>query len=317
MECIESRVGASIIRDGIMELANEIRAIVRKKNAIILAHNYQLPEIQDVADYTGDSLELARIAAGSDAEMIVFCGVHFMAESAAMLAPTKKVILPDPSAGCPMADMADVSAVREMKQKHSGAAVVTYINSTAAVKAVSDICCTSANAVKIVNSVDAKKIIFVPDKNLGHFVSRFVDKEMILWEGFCPTHQRLTAEEINNARRLYPGAIVMVHPECTAEVIDNADEVCSTGGMIKFVKETSARQIIIGTEKEMIHRLKKEAPHIEYILASESLVCPNMKKIDLPKLHRALIAEETVITVDPEIRMNGVGCLEKMLELSR
>lgn len=300
-----------------MKLTHEIRTLARNKNAIILAHNYQLPEIQDVADYTGDSLELARIAAANKAEMIVFCGVHFMAESAAILSPGKKVILPDPSAGCPMANMADASDVIEMKQKHPDAAIVTYINSTAAVKAVSDICCTSANALKIVNSIDVKKIIFVPDKNLGHYVSRFTEKEIILWEGFCPTHQRLTAEEIIYARRKYPNAIVMVHPECTAEVIDNADEVRSTGGMIKFAKETSATQIIVGTEKEMIHRLKKEAPHIEFILPSEVLVCPNMKKIDLQKLHDALIKEETVITVDAETREHSVRCLEKMLELSR
>lgn len=300
-----------------MEMVNEIREIARKKNAIILAHNYQLPEIQDVADYTGDSLELARIAAESKAEMIIFCGVHFMAESAAMLSPQKKVILPDTSAGCPMANMADASDVLQMKKEHPDAAVVTYINSTAAVKAVSDVCCTSANAVKIVNSIEAKKIIFVPDKNLGHYVSRFVHKEIILWEGFCPTHQRLTVEEIIDAKRKYPDALVMVHPECLPDVIDIADEVRSTGGMIKLARETSAKRIIVGTEKEMIYRLKKEAPHIEYILPSDWLVCPNMKKIDLRKLHRALLSEEAVITVDADTRMRGVRCLEKMLELSR
>lgn len=300
-----------------MKLAEEIRAIARKKNAIILAHNYQLPEIQDIADHTGDSLELARIAASNTADIIIFCGVHFMAESAAMLAPNKKVILPDVSAGCPMADMAEVEDVLEMKQRHPDAAVVTYINSTAAIKAVSDICCTSANAVKIVRSIDAKKIIFVPDRNLGHYVSRFVTKEIILWNGFCPTHQRLTADEILEAKKNHPDAIVMVHPECTAEVIDCADEVRSTGGMIKFVKETKARQIIIGTEREMIHRLKREAGHIEYILPSANLVCPNMKKINLKKLHDALLGEEPVVTVDPETRRKAVTCLEKMLELSR
>ncbi len=300
-----------------MNLVHEIREIARKKNAIILAHNYQRPEIQDVADYRGDSLELARIAADTKAEIIVFCGVHFMAESAAMLSPEKKVILPNPSAGCPMANMADASDVCKLKQQHPNAAVVTYINSTAAVKAVSDICCTSANAVKIVSAIDAEKIIFVPDKNLGNYVSRFVEKEIILWEGFCPTHEHLTARELTDARRKYPDAVVMVHPECTAEVIDIADEVRSTGGMIKFVKETSATQIIIGTEKEMIYRLKKEAPHIEYILPSNALVCPNMKKINLHNLYDALLKEETVITVDPDTRKRGVYCLEKMLELSR
>lgn len=304
-------------QNSMIELAGQIRKIARKKNAIILAHNYQLPEIQDVADYTGDSLELARIAAESNAEMIIFCGVHFMAESAAMLSPQKKVILPDPSAGCPMANMADASDVQEMKKEHPDAAVVTYINSTASVKAVSDVCCTSANAVKIVNLLEAKKIIFVPDKNLGHYVSRFTEKEIILWEGFCPTHQRLTVEEIVDAKRKYPDALVMVHPECSPEIIDIADEVRSTGGMIKFARETSARRIIVGTEKEMIYRLKKEAPHIEYIVPSDWLVCPNMKKIDLRKLHRALLSEETVITVDADTRMRGVRCLEKMLELSR
>jgi quinolinate synthase len=298
-------------------LANEIRSLAKKKNAIILAHNYQLPEIQDVADFCGDSLELARLAASNNAGMIIFCGVHFMAESAAMLAPEKKVILPELSAGCPMADMAEASDVLEMKKNHPDAAVVTYINSSAAVKAVSDVCCTSANAVRVVQSINAKKIIFVPDRNLGHYVSRFVDKEMILWEGFCPTHERLTVADIEYARKNHPDAVVMVHPECTPQVIDVADEVRSTGGMIAFAKTTQAKKIILGTEKGMIHRLKKEAPHIEYFPASESLVCPNMKKINLIKLHDALDREETVMNVEFSIRERAVRCLEKMLELSQ
>ena len=300
----------------IMDIRSEIINLAQEKNALILAHNYQREEIQDIAHHTGDSLELARIAASNDSDIIVFCGVHFMAESAAMLAPRKKVLLPDATAGCPMADMAEPGDLIEMKRRHPDAAVVTYINSSAAVKALSDVCCTSSNAVDIVRRVDAKKILFVPDKNLGHYVSRFTDKEVIPWKGFCPTHESFTPEELRVMRVRHPDALVMVHPECRPEVVELADQVLSTGGMVNFVRKTDSKKIIVGTEQGMIHKLKSVAPQIEYILASGSFICPNMKKITLEKLRNALLNENPVITVPEETSRAAVGCLEKMLVLS-
>lgn len=297
-------------------LAAEIKSLAARKNALILAHNYQREEVQAVADYTGDSLELARIAADTAADIIVFCGVHFMAESAAILNPGKKVLLPDPTAGCPMADMAGPEDLAAMRERNPDASVVTYINSSAEVKALSDVCCTSANAVKIVQRVDARRVIFVPDRNLGMWVQRFTDKEIIQWKGFCPTHERFSAEDLAEAKRANPDALVMVHPECRPEVIDMADEVLSTGQMVKFVRETDRAQIIVGTEEGMIHKLRSIAPGIEYILPSKALVCPNMKKTTLEKVHAALVNEEPVVTVDPEVREKSLGCLRRMLELS-
>ena len=297
-------------------LAAEIKSLAAQKNALILAHNYQRKEVQDVADYTGDSLELARIAADTAADIIVFCGVHFMAESAAILNPGKKVLLPDPTAGCPMADMAGPEDLAAMRERNPDASVVTYINSSAEVKALSDVCCTSANAVKIVQRVDARRVIFVPDRNLGSWVRRFTDKEVILWKGFCPTHERFTAADLAEAKRLHPDALVMVHPECNPEVIDMADEVLSTGQMVKFVHETDRAKIIVGTEEGMIHKLKSVAPEREYILPSKALVCPNMKKTTLEKVHAALVNEGPIVTVAPEVREKSLGCLRRMLELS-
>ena len=297
-------------------LASAIRKLAGEKNALILAHNYQREEVQAVADYTGDSLELARAAADTSAQIIVFCGVHFMAESAAILNPEKKVLLPDPTAGCPMADMAEAGDLAAMRERHPDAAVVTYINSSAEVKALSDVCCTSANATRIVQRLDARRVIFVPDRNLGMWVQRFTDKEIIQWKCFCPTHERFSAEDLAEAKRANPDALVMVHPECRPEVIDMADEVLSTGQMVKFVRETDRAQIIVGTEEGMIHKLRSIAPGIEYILPSKALVCPNMKKTTLEKVHAALVNEEPVVTVDPEVREKSLGCLRRMLELS-
>ena len=239
-----------------MTIKDEIRRLTEKKNALILAHNYQPGEIQEIADVTGDSLELARIAADNSADIIIFCGVHFMAESAAILSPEKKVILPELSAGCPMADMADASALRNMKKKFPDASVVTYINSTAEVKAESDVICTSSNAIDIVRKVDSEQIIFVPDRNLGSYVASFTDKQIILWEGCCPVHNDFSAGELSQIKEKNPGTKVLVHPECNPDVIRMADEVFSTGGMVKFVNETSEKSLIIGTEKDMIHKLK-------------------------------------------------------------
>jgi len=297
------------------ELEEKIKAIAREKRAVILAHNYQNDDVQDIADYTGDSLELARIATKTDAAIIVFCGVHFMAESAYILSPDRKVILPDITSGCPLADTANADDVFAMKEKEN-ATVVTYINSTAAVKACSDICCTSANAVRIVQRVDGDRILFVPDRNLGSFVKRFTGKEVILWNGSCPTHDRFTEEELLAVKDHHPDAIVMVHPECRPEVTEIADEVLSTGQMVSFVQDTDAKKIIVGTEMGMIHKLKSVAPDIEYILASDSFICHDMKKITLEKIYNSLVDESPLVTVEKETARKAYHCLNRMLELS-
>ena len=299
-----------------MYIKEEIKRVAKDKKAIILAHNYQNEDIQEIADFSGDSLELSQIAATSNAEIIVLCGVHFMAESAAILAPDKKVIIPDITAGCPMADMATPDELNKMKMKHPDAKVVTYINTSAAVKALSDICCTSSNALKIVERVDAKKIIFVPDRNLGNYVKRFTNKEIILWKGYCPTHDLFTREDLLTIKSKFPDAIVMVHPECRPEVIDIADEVLSTGGMGKFVAETRHKKIIVGTEKGMIFKLKSIAPDKEYIPATDSFICSDMKKINFEKLYNSIIKEETVLTVSDDIAQYARKSLSKMLDLS-
>ena len=299
------------------ELRERITELKKKHKAVILAHNYQIPEVQDIADFRGDSLDLSHKAAEADAQVIIFCGVYFMAEVAAILSPEKKVILPERAAGCPLADMAEPSALLEMKKNHPKATVVTYINSSAAVKAESDICCTSANALRVVEYLPNEEIIFVPDKNLGHFVSRFTKKKMILWDGYCPTHQRLTPEEVLEAKRKHPKAKVIVHPECRPEVIDLADEVASTSGMIAFAKRTEAEEIIVGTEIGMIHRLSREAPEKRFYIASPTLVCPNMKLTTLDSILRALETLSPVITVPDEIAVRAKRALLRMLEVPR
>jgi quinolinate synthase len=295
------------------EILERIEQLKREKNAVILAHNYQIEEVQDVADHVGDSFELSRIAADSDAEIIVFCGVHFMAESAAILSPDKTVLLPDLNAGCPLADMIDVDQLRDLKKKYPEAAVATYINSTAAVKAESDICITSANAVKVVNSLDEDTVLFVPDGNLAHFVAERTSKTIIPWAGYCNTHHRVTVEDITTARELYPEAVIVVHPECRPEVVALADAALGTGGMISFSRETKVKEIIIGTEMGMLHRLKKECPDKNFILLSPKLICPNMKYTNLEKILASLKNKEYVITVPAEIRERAVFALERML----
>jgi len=299
-----------------MDYKTEIKKLAKEKNAIILAHNYQNDEIQDIADITGDSLELARVAANNDAEIIVFCGVHFMAESASILSPTKKVLLPDKDAGCPMADMADKDELVALKKKYPNAKVVTYINSTAEVKAESDVICTSSNAKKIVERIDSDQIIFVPDKNLGNFVKQSSNKDIILWDGYCPSHDRFTIEKLNETKKNHPNVFVMVHPECNKEVVAEADAVFSTGEMVKFAKETDLKEIIVGTEIGMVYKLKTVAPHINFIPSSTDFICPNMKKINLKKLYNSLLYEETVIKVDPSVMEKSNMALKKMLELS-
>lgn len=295
------------------EVLERIDQLKKLHNAIILAHNYQIEEVQDAADYVGDSFELSRIAAESEADLIVFCGVHFMAESAAILSPEKTVLLPDLNAGCPLADMINADQLRELKKQYPGAAVATYINSTAAVKAESDICITSANAVKVVNSLAEDVVLFVPDGNLAHFVAERTAKTIIPWAGYCNTHHRVTAEDVVKARELYPEAVIVVHPECRPEVVALADVALGTGGMINFSRETTVKDIIIGTEMGMLHRLKKECPDKNFILLSPKLICPNMKYTNLEKVLNALEKKENVITVPAEIRERAVLALERML----
>jgi len=282
-----------------------------------LAHNYQLGEVQDIADFVGDSLELSKKAAKSDTDVIVFCGVHFMAETASILCPDKVVLLPDMHAGCPMADMVTAERLRQKKKELLNATVVCYINSSAEVKAESDVCCTSANAVKVIESLDAQEILFVPDQYLGHYISTKTDKKMVLWPGFCPTHIRIHAQRIQESKQEYPQAKVVVHPECQPEVIALADEVLSTGGLCRFAHETEADEIIVGTEIGIIHRLKKENPGKKFIPASEQAICPRMKLITLEKVLWSLEEKATEVKVSEEIRLKAKAAVDKMLEIGR
>lgn len=273
----------------ISDLQNQINVLKKKRSAVILAHNYQLPEVQDIADFSGDSLELSRKAAATDADVIVFCGVHFMAETAALLSPQKTVLLPDENAGCPMADMIVAEDVITLRQAHPAAVVVCYVNSSAAVKAVSDVCCTSANAVDIVKRIPkGREIIFVPDQYLGKHAEKVTGREIIPFQGYCPTHVRLLPEHVENARKLYPGAPVIVHPESRPDVCDSADDVLSTGGMVRFAAETGAKQVVVGTETGLLHRLSNENPDKEFIPLLKRAVCPNMKLINLEKIEWSL-----------------------------
>ncbi len=297
------------------KLTEKILILKKRRNAVILAHNYQLGEIQDIADFVGDSLGLSQNAARTDAEVIVFCGVHFMAETASILCPDKIVLLPDIHAGCPMADMVTAERLRERKGELPSATVVCYINSSAEVKAESDVCCTSANAVKVIESLEAKEILFVPDQYLGHYISTRTDKKMILWPGFCPTHLRIQPEHLTRLRQEYPQAKVVVHPECRPEVIAAADEVLSTGGLCRYANKSEVKEIIVGTEIGIIHRLKKENPAKRFIPASEQAICPRMKLITLEKILWSLEEMAPEVRVPEEIRLKAKACVDKMLEV--
>ncbi|MFH0941535.1 MAG: quinolinate synthase NadA [Chloroflexota bacterium] len=303
--------------NGDAELRDKILRLKRTRRAVILGHNYQLGEVQDISDFVGDSLDLSQKAAATEAEVIVFCGVHFMAETAAILCPDKTVLLPDFNAGCPMANMITAEKLRERKAELPGVPVVCYVNSTAEVKAESDICCTSANGVKVVEAVDAPEIIFVPDQYLGHYISTKVNKKLILWPGFCPTHLRIQPEDISRLKRAYPKARAMVHPECRPEVIALADEVLSTSGMLRYAAQTDAREIIVGTEIGIIHRLKKENPGKQFIPASEQAVCPNMKKITLEKVLWSLESMSPRVTVPEPVRLKARRAVDRMLAIGR
>ncbi|MEE9200830.1 MAG: quinolinate synthase NadA [Candidatus Brocadiales bacterium] len=300
-------------------IVEKIQGLKKSRNAVILAHNYQRGEIQDIADYTGDSLGLSQQAAGTDADVIIFCGVHFMAETAAILSPDKTVLLPDPQSGCPMADMIDAEGLRKMKSENPDARVVCYVNTTAAVKAESDICCTSSNAERIVSSIpEEHDIIFVPDKSLGAYVASKLGRKMSFWPGFCPTHHRILATDIERRKQEYPNAKVVVHPECTGDVIELADLVASTTGITRYCRESDTKEIIVGTENGIIHRLKKESPHKTFIQTTEQATCPNMKKNTLEKLLWCLedMDKENVVTVPGDVAEGARLAIERMLELS-
>jgi quinolinate synthase len=296
-------------------LIERIQTLKKKRNAIILAHNYQIGEVQDVADYLGDSLELSQKAATSDAEIVVFCGVRFMAETASILCPDKKVLTPDLNAKCPMANMITAESLRDLKRKWEKAPVVCYVNTTAEVKAESDVCCTSANAVKVVANEVAPQVIFVPDKYLAHYVSTKIEKQIIPWQGFCPTHVRILPEHIQKQKILHPRAEVMVHPECTPPVIALADEVLSTGGMCKHAARSQSDEFIVGTEVGMLYRLSKENPGKRFFAASQLAVCPNMKSITLEKVLWSLEDLKHEVTVPSEIRVKARSAVEKMLRV--
>jgi len=297
-------------------LLDEIRELKDRRRAVILAHNYQRAEIQDLADFCGDSLGLSIQASQTDAETIVFCGVRFMAETAKILSPGKLVLLPDRHAGCPMADMITAEQLRGLREKHPDALVVCYVNSTAEVKAESDYCCTSANAVAVVQSLPRdRRIIFVPDQHLGRFVAQQTGRDLILWPGYCTTHILISEDDIARAREQYPDAVVIAHPECSEPVKDLADALLSTGQMIKFVRNSPAQRFIVATEVGMIHPLQKARPDAEFIPAGTRGVCPNMKKITLDKVRTALTSLQYPIEVPEEIRLKAAQSLQRMVEI--
>ena len=294
---------------------DKITKLKKEKNAVILAHNYQIGEVQDVADYIGDSLGLSQKAAQVDAKIIVFCGVHFMAETAKLLAPEKTILIPDARAGCPMADMITASELREWKKNYPESKVVCYVNTTAEVKAECDICCTSSNAVKVVNSLEGDEVLFAPDKNLAAFVARHTKKKIIPWDGYCYVHRYIKARDVREKRNLHPGAEVWVHPECLPEVIDIADKVLSTGKMVQEARRTKKKDIIIGTESGIIYRMKKENPTKNFYPARDVAFCFNMKKIDRGKVLRSLEKMIYKIEVPLDISQKARGAIEKMVEI--
>ncbi len=300
------------------QLKDKILKLKKERNAVIIAHNYQRDEVQEVAEISGDSLALSQAAVRTDAKVIVFCGVTFMAETAAILNPDKTVLLPVIEAGCPMADMITAEKVRAMKAQYPDAAVVCYVNSSARVKSESDICCTSSNAVEIVKSLkDYKRIIFIPDRNLAKYVqSQVPEKEIMLWKGFCPTHIRVQEEDIIEARKIYPDAEFIAHPECEPEVLALADHICSTGGMFKYIKESKSKRFIIGTESGMLYRLKKENPDKEFFLATPHLICPSMKLTTLGWIAHSLEAMVYKIEVPDDVKVKAKITLDRMLQVS-
>jgi len=298
------------------DLVNRIRVLKKAKNAIILAHNYQPADVQDAADFVGDSLELSQKAAPTNADVIVFCGVHFMAETASILSPHKKVLLPELSAGCPMANMVTADKLREKKKELPKATVVSYINTTAAVKAESDICCTSSNAIEVVDSLPGDEVLFVPDKYLGQYVAaRVKNKKFTFWPGFCPVHAGIKPQAVLKLKKEYPRAKVVVHPECRPEVAELADEILSTSGMCRYAGLPEVTQMIVVTEIGIIHRLQKENPKKQFIPVSSAAVCPTMKLITPEKIIRSLETLTPEVKVPESIRTKAIGAVNKMLRI--
>ncbi len=321
------------------KITEEILRLKEKRRAIILSHNYQRDEVQEIADFTGDSLELSRKAAGVECDVIVFCGVNFMAESASILSPDKTVLLPESEANCPMADMVKVSGerkvwktfpgydeqptfvfphdftLRDIKAQHPGVPVVTYVNTTADVKAESDICCTSANVVKVIESLPDKEVICIPDRNLSAWAAKKTNKKIIAWDGFCHVHDRVSIEDVGKARKLYPNALLMAHPECRLEVLELADHVTSTSGMLRFAKSSDATEFVVGTEIGLMYRLGKENPGKTFYPLRKDMICPNMKKTRLSSILRALKELTHIIKVPEDIRVRAKKALDRMLDI--
>jgi quinolinate synthase len=297
------------------DIARRIEHLKKERNAVIISHNYQIGEVQDVADFLGDSLQLAQQASKLEEEVIVFCGVHFMAETAAILSPEKTVLMPDLKAGCPMADMITASELRDWKNQYPGRKVVCYVNTSAEVKAECDICCTSSNALQVVEAVEGDEILFAPDKNLAAYVARFTDKKIIPWDGYCYVHNNIRLRHMREKKEQFPEAEVWVHPECRPEVIDMADKVLSTGKMIKEAKVTIKADILIGTESGIIYRMKKENPGKNFHPIKELAHCSNMKKINLRKVLASLEEMKYKVDVPPEISRRAKGAIEKMVRL--
>ncbi len=297
-----------------ISLVEKIVHLKEEKDAVILVHNYQRGEIQDIADFVGDSLGLSRQASELASKIIVFCGVRFMAETAKIISPEKVVLLPRREASCPMAKMITKEELRKMKRKYPDARVVSYVNTTAEIKAESDVCCTSANAVKVVQGIDAERVIFVPDKNLANYVSRFTDKEVISHNGYCYVHHRIRAEDIKKAKEIHPDVVVFVHPECPPEVIELADEVASTAGMLKLSRASKAKKIIIGTEEGLIYRLTKENPEKKFFAAGPALVCRNMKLTRLEDVYLSLKEERYKVEIGDNIATKARKALDEMLK---
>ncbi len=300
----------------LVQVKERIAELKKELTAVIVAHNYQRPEVQDIADFVGDSLELARQCTKVDAQTIVFCGVRFMAETAAILNPDRTVLLSEGSAGCPLADMISPDELRQWKQRYPRAAVVCYINSSAGIKAESDICCTSANGVKVVNSVANDDILFVPDQNLGHYISTQTKKNVILYPGFCYVHHRLKPEQVKLAKQLHPDARVLVHPECPPEVIALAEAALSTSQMLRYVKASSHQSFIIGTEEGILHRLRLENPAKSFYLISNGQICTDMKKTTLEVLARTMELRQNIVTVPEEVRLKAKQAVDRMLAIS-
>jgi quinolinate synthase len=297
------------------DLKRKIDKLKNAKNAVILAHNYQIEEVQLIADYLGDSLELSKIASETDNKMIVFAGVKFMAETAKILSPQKTVLLPRLDAGCPMADMITADELKELKQEHKNAKVVTYVNSSVEIKAESDVCCTSANAVSVVKNIDADEVIFIPDRNLGTYVGKMVpEKKIILFEGYCYVHDKIKKEEIEEMRNFYPEAEFLVHPEARMEVINLSDKVFSTSGMLKYAKKSDKKQFVIVTEQGLIERLKRENPEKEFYPALKPKICSNMKRTALIDIFNSLEKNQYEINIEESTLQRAYNALNKMLK---